>query len=94
MANHLMQKLVTHEGICCIFRYFEIHKDRSSLALALHLGVSKRTVNKWRRRIALGKLTCSHSPHCRFRKLPDKGRDISSVDKYYSPDEDHSSADS
>jgi hypothetical protein len=55
-----MSQLVSYEGDCCIYAYFERRKEETNKQMAAHLGVHPHTIRMWRRRIASGEITCGY----------------------------------
>ena len=58
-----VESLVTDGlGYCCPFKFFSIYKDNS--LIAARLGVSERTVRRYKEALREGRLACTNAPNC------------------------------
>jgi hypothetical protein len=63
---HLMQQLAEAEGHCCVltqYNYF-LAQGMTDREVAVHLGVTMRTVRSWRKRRREGTLRCKELLTC------------------------------
>lgn len=66
--QNLMQQLVKAENACCIYAYHIMHSDISARDLEHHLGITRRSIRRWRQAIRQKKCRCTDSEHCAFKK--------------------------
>jgi hypothetical protein len=58
VSNYLLRTLAQAEGYCCEITYFASFQGWSNTDLAAHIGVHKKTIQRTRRRIKCGDITC------------------------------------
>lgn len=67
----LMEALAKAEGCCCTKEFFEKTKEEKPSALAKRMGVSTKTIHRYRKKLNHGLLQCSQELNC---FLPEKGQ--------------------
>jgi len=75
----LPEFLAQAEGACCAWAYLVLLERREkTIPSAKRLGISKRTLQKWKKKAREGAFKCEHSRECFLSKLPQppaQGRD-------------------
>ena len=64
----LMQQLAEYQGYCCVRDMLQKNQGKRSEYLADRLGVSRRAISDWRKKLREGRCECKELPTCALRE--------------------------
>lgn len=67
-SQSLKDLVVDGLGYCCVWVFFEFISKRTGM-IAARLGVTERTVRRWKERFRAGEFRCSHCKGCMKGRL-------------------------